>query len=283
MDSGWGVFAQGAADCARQLAGWADVRWDPTGSAEGMGTLAALLAGFAVSGLVWVAAADRMELPDPPVGVMGLWGAIVPLVLATLLFAEVSGEAACDRAMVGTTVASTLLTIGTVSVVIALGHLLAQRFGEAITRLFVTITVTAVFLGTASTLLGNATMIRALGLSGWFEAVLWQLVGLVAASVAGMALGSASAKGASAYAAVFLGAVAFVLYYVTAFWTDNPEGWMAYVVSWGRAVTWGVYAGLTITDFRSRAPYASDNHEVEGVSRSRDSQTTGLGSPSGPR
>jgi hypothetical protein len=213
--------------------------WDPRQSAGSYATLAALLAGSSISGLLWISGEQRQARLSKLVGVKSIWSALVPLVLATLLYGENEGEQLCGRAMVNTTVASTLLTIGTVSVLVALTQLMRDLFDTPLEMLSLLIAWTAIVLGAVSTYLGNDTMLVAFTGSSWelSRASLAQVSALTLAIPLGLWLRRQKKTNFGPHVAVLLGAGGFVAFYLTAF-IEGTETWLPKSVAWIRLVVW---------------------------------------------
>jgi hypothetical protein len=80
------------------------------------------MAGFAISGLFWVASNRQNSQLDP--GVKVLWAAIVPLGIAPLLYGEIAGELNCNVVAAVSPLPSLRLSIGVLGIFYALAELL---------------------------------------------------------------------------------------------------------------------------------------------------------------
>lgn len=231
---------QAASDCAT-LPGWDSVVWDPTASAGSYATFAALLAGFSLSGLLWISSSAQTDRISKSSAVVGIWASLVPLVLATLLFAEIQGDAKCEQALIETQIALLLLTIGTVTLFVSLGQLLARVFDEAADQLARLVSWIALALGAAGIYAGNSTMLTMLEGDGWDSTGIARVqLALVATSLIVAFLWKQPLRGVGPLVyVVVLGAFGFAAFYFTAF--ENPD-WMAKAVSWGRVLMWCVFA-----------------------------------------
>lgn len=235
-----------------QLRGWADVMWDPRGSAGSYATFAALLAGFSVSGLLWISGGEQAARLSKSIGVTGIWASLVPLILAVLLFGENEGEQLCGRAMVNTAVASTLLTIGTVSVILSLTHLLGDLFDATMESLSLWVAWIAIVLGGISTFLGNDTLMVAFQGDRWEFSNGWvaQVLALLAAFAIGL-IWRPQWNGGSAYVATILGAVGFVTFYIPAFLEEEGD-WIPAAVAWARLGVWCCFSIAAIGELVTR-------------------------------
>lgn len=259
------------------LAGWDLVHWDPMLSASGYGTFAALLAGFAVSGLMWIASSDPEQRSAKSPAALGVLVTLLPLVGATLFYSEISGEDLCDRAYVGTFVASFMLTIGTVLLLIMLALLLDGLFNDQgpILQWF---SCAVLVIGTGTVWVGNAVLVEAISGEEWSNSLqsymqaVFLVAGLIAAAYRRAAVqpvrrwlslrrparpqrsghhragdGRAQTTPVSGGShetlfvpIVFLGALGFLAFYGLGF--VDPTEDTALSLAWARCATWVVFA-----------------------------------------
>jgi hypothetical protein len=141
---------------------------------------------FSLSGLLWISSNPESDRVSKSIAVVGIWASLIPLVLATLMFAEIEGDAKCDQAMVELEVAWLLLIMGTVYLFVSLEQLLTRVFANAVDHLARLISWTAIFLGAAGIYAGNTTMFTLLDGAGW-ETTLTSIaqLGLLASSKPG--------------------------------------------------------------------------------------------------
>ncbi len=238
-----------------ELAGWSAVDWDARLSAGNYATLAALLAGFSLSGLFWISSTEKSERLTRASSVLGVYASLVPLVVATLLFGELSGELDCARSALAAPPASLLLTVGAVGVFVSLGQLLQRVFDDEADKIARTVSWTALVLGTSSIYQGNATLMTLVEGSGW-ETSGWGLVQLAAigGSLVVAMLWRPAFGGSRLFVyTILLSALVFVLSTVIAF-QDAVEPWMSHAVAWTRIVLWAPFALLAACVIRTSLP-----------------------------
>lgn len=247
---------QVASDCVT-LPGWDEVLWDPTASAGSYATLSALLAGFSLSGLLWISSSAQPDRIGRTSAVVSIWASLVPLVLATLMFAEIEGEAKCDQAVIEVTVALLLFTVGAVSLFVSLGQLLTRVFDSTADRLAQLVSWTALVLGSVGIYAGNSTMANLLESESWdtTPAARIQLV-FVAGSIVLASAWRRSFTGVTPLVYVILvSAIGFGVFYFTAF--TRPISWMPNALSWARVLMWCAFAVTAASVIRSPAPPAA--------------------------
>lgn len=225
----------GGQACGDLLEGWNQVGFDPIASSGGYGTFAAVLAGFAISGLLWIVASKKANQSND--SVIMLWASILPLSLATLFEAELGGELNCERAVIERAFASLLLTIGAATLFLALSELLAPHLDDPKATKFAWLFSWAVLgIATSAILAGNMTLIRTmdrdapLSIAIGYAAIL--LVGLAMAAFRRAQIPYLSGAGVI----VLLSIIVFVGFYLTGFF--NPPEWAPELVAWGRVLCW---------------------------------------------
>lgn len=231
-------------ECSK-LPGWDRVLFDPTVAAGTYATMAALLAGFALSGLIWIASGSKSERSTKALPAAGILSTIVPLITATLLFAELSGEQNCKNAFVLMPIASLLLAFGTVALLISLSQLLGSLFDDQTDRFAALVSATALLLGTLSTYVGNNTLNEAFSVTAWS----WSAdeMGQIAVLVVGLVLSvvlNVRRKPLQGSVPAFAYLVALGAFGVVAFYAISLSGahdWLPEAVSWARTIGWTVF------------------------------------------
>jgi hypothetical protein len=254
-----------------ELPGWREVRWDPLSGAEQYGAFAALLAGFSIAGLIWIASRRRDDVDSR--ALVGLWVAVLPLVLSTLLFAEVAADSYCGRSVVIYTAPSFLLTVGAVMLFVHLGNLLAgfisegsdpaegvaARQANVLVRWFVAVVASGGIVSANLSMLDSVEKGSPAQAGGQAVLVGATLVLAGAAShdrwnqfVAGVRRPFGQAQNLRSYFVLLLTAAVYLGMFVVAF-QDRLPTWLPLVVAWTRSVLWSAFILATVGGLRGWA------------------------------
>lgn len=228
------------------LDGWGDILWDPRASSTGYGTFAALLAGFSLSGLIWIATSSKDWQTEKQKAAVGILSTLVPLITATLLYAQLSGDQDCRSAYISWSIASWILATGAMALILSLIRLLATFFDQQSDIFAELIALTAIASGTLAVAVGNGLLRQAYTGDNWVSsthgiAQLALLAGAFVLSLWMYLLGQArDIKGVPVYAVVVAaGALAFSVLFAWAQLEDSD--WMSTVVLWARTIGWAAF------------------------------------------
>jgi uncharacterized membrane protein YiaA len=225
------------------LPGWGEILWDPRSSASSYATLSALLAGFSLSGLLWISSGSKELRLQRSSGVLGIWASLVPLLLATLMFSEIQGDSECDQAAAETSVALLLMVVGTVTVFASLGAMLTRVFDDSADRLARVVSWTAVWLGAAGVYAGNSTVRTLVDGEVWEGTAEGRVqAGVMIVAMIVVASWKAPLKSANAlvYTVVIGSAIYYLVFYFIAF--ERPMDWITGTLTWARTLYWCIFA-----------------------------------------
>ncbi len=167
---GQGLMSSTAVDLIERcedLKGWEQMLWDPRESVGSYAMFAALLAGFSLSGVLWISSTDPSRGLSRSRAVPVIWASFVPLVIATLLYAEIAGSHSCEQSVVEVSIPSLVLSLGTVGLFVSLSKLLAKVFDVEGDRSAITVAWTAIVVGTLGVYTSNRTLYLMLQGDGW--------------------------------------------------------------------------------------------------------------------
>ena len=281
-----GITVNDPTQCFSGFPGMHQEQWNAGLSAPSYAVFAALLFGFAIAGLFWIASSERSatdsssslyarrrtgERPsrsstgDDIRAVSAIWMCLLPLVLATLFYAETPGELRCVASFYDTFIAAILLTMGTVLLFVGVGRLLNRAFNRRFDRAESAMSWAVVTLGTLLVFDGNDTILTVISVHLSTGAIVMNAVALIVALVIApwatrasrrhrernKRSGHESRLPTSTAVALFASVATTVIFYVSPFWRETP-GWLLGVM-WARLVIWCVFV-LCISELLPEAP-----------------------------
>jgi hypothetical protein len=180
------------------------------------------------------------------------------------LYAEVSAETNCRRAVVEVPLPSFLLTVGAVALFVVLHALLVEKATDPSTRRFATAIVwTVALLGTFGMFSANISLLRAFGTRGRAPMVVWLpqvLLLAIAFVIAGRFWRRAlPAAHLGSYVVLGITATAYVSMYAVAF--EGFTSGVPTVLAWTRTVLWAVFLLVVLRD--GGEPEVRDGHAAE--------------------
>jgi hypothetical protein len=230
--------------------GFDEVAWDLSNGANGYGSFAALLTGFAISGLVWIGATDRAR--KSPWSVVLLFASVVPLASAALLYAEVGAEELCGRQVSAIPIPSFLLALGAAGVFTAMFNLLHDDVRSTVYELAAKACLqTVLLLASFSVLTGSISLTANFSPTGEAN---WKSIVAQSAIIVGVLVERLwrpkwsqalfermSRPGTENILPLTLLALtvgSYVTYFVIVFDANPQVGYPAELVSWARVSCW---------------------------------------------
>lgn len=249
----------------RTLPGHSVIDWDPALSASDYATFSALLGGFAISGLLWLASLNTDKTPARTQALALIAGSLAPLTLATLAYAEASGTTDCLFSNIEIALGNLLLSMGGVVLLLGVGTAIAGYFDSDLDVIAQALPLAAIVVATVGLGSGNYVAMTLANGSDWWssgpEGGL-QLAVLLASIVAGYLLrGSERLHDVKMLSlmTIALSTAIYLLVLTVALGAGSVE--LTRFVTWLRLATWFIvlppYVASVSSLARQSAPLAA--------------------------